>query len=140
MNNLLIVWNDSNNLGIGIIDEQHRGIVSTINSLHYIIRTDQTDKLFPSIVKTIEDYTKTHFATEEIILKASKYPDFEKHKSFHEKLKQLTFAVSKESELLDHPLKFLDFLKDWWMNHINKNDRAYADHVKKYIKEQGLQL
>jgi len=32
-NNLYIVWNQNNNVGIKIIDEQHRGTISTINSL-----------------------------------------------------------------------------------------------------------
>lgn len=32
---LCIVWSDTNNLGIPIIDEQHRGIISASNSLYF---------------------------------------------------------------------------------------------------------
>ncbi len=38
--NVFIVWEDKYNVGIPIIDEQHRGIVTTINSLHFGIQHD----------------------------------------------------------------------------------------------------
>ncbi len=40
-NDLYIIWHPDNDLGIPIIDEQHRGLVSAINSLHYFIKADK---------------------------------------------------------------------------------------------------
>jgi len=42
--NILIVWDSSFNLGIPIVDEQHRGIVSTINSLCFAIQNNMAMK------------------------------------------------------------------------------------------------
>ena len=37
MHNLYIIWEEGYNLGIPIIDEQHRAIVATINTYHYFV-------------------------------------------------------------------------------------------------------
>ena len=48
MGNLLyIVWNEKNNIGVPIIDEQHRGIVIAINSLYYFINERRANEAFP---------------------------------------------------------------------------------------------
>jgi len=44
-NILYIVWSDNNELGIPIIDEQHRAIISTINSLHYFMQPGHGDDI-----------------------------------------------------------------------------------------------
>lgn len=43
-----IAWNGADNLGIRMLDEQHRGIVSTINSLYYPRRNNHTKELLYS--------------------------------------------------------------------------------------------
>ena len=42
---LYIAWNDDNKLGIPIIDEQYRAIISTINSLHYFMQIGHGDDI-----------------------------------------------------------------------------------------------
>lgn len=41
MHTLFIVWSDMNETGIKIIDDQHRGIVSVINSLYFYMSYDK---------------------------------------------------------------------------------------------------
>ena len=38
MKNLYITWKNEDELGIPIIDEQHRGVVTAINSLFYFMQ------------------------------------------------------------------------------------------------------
>jgi len=50
-NILYIVWSDNNSVGIPIIDEQHRGIISTINSLHFFIQAGHGDEILkPTLI------------------------------------------------------------------------------------------
>ena len=130
MNNLLIVWNDSDNLGIGIVDEQHRGIVSAMNSLHYSIRKKRGAQALKSVYNTVRAYTEIHFATEEELLGLSGYPAYEAHRQLHAELIVKNLYIGSESLLMNDPVAFLDFLKDWWINHIRRQDRLYAEHVK----------
>jgi hemerythrin-like metal-binding domain len=134
MNNLLIVWNPSDNLGIPIIDEQHRGIVATINSLHYLHRTKRTREMLNAIINMIREYTRIHFLTEETILAETGYPHLNAHRELHARLISKTFIVGNDSLLMNDPVKFLDFLKDWWHNHIHGQDRLYAEHVIKAMR------
>jgi hemerythrin len=128
-NILYISWTDKNNTGIKIIDEQHKGIVSLINTLHFsMIDIDSFDILEP-IIKTISEYTKLHFITEEELLKQTKYPDSESHVQLHRNLQSKTTIVSKEAAEQNDPAILLKFLKEWWLDHICKEDSKYINFV-----------
>ena len=89
-NVLYIVWNEKNILGIPIIDEQHRGIVSTINSFHYFIRDGQgLDALKPTL-NILAQYTNIHFKTEEALMKKACYSGFEEHVLLQKELMKKT--------------------------------------------------
>ncbi len=129
MQNLLIVWTDINDTGIAIIDQQHRGIVSIINSLFFFIRHKQGKEVLAPTIAMIEQYTKIHFATEEKLLKTAKYPDYEAHKRLHDALISRSITIGNESRRSEDPTRYLMFLKNWWLDHINKHDQIYVDHL-----------
>lgn len=134
MSNLLIVWNETNNLGIPIIDEQHRGIVTAINSLHFAIRVKRSEAPLIHIVNIIREYSRLHFSTEEMILEHSGYPGLAAHRELHAYLTLKSLAVSTDSIILNDPVKYLKFLEEWWLTHINKQDAQYAAHVRAFYK------
>ena len=129
--NILIVWQPSYNLGIPIVDEQHRGIVSTINSLCYAIQKKHGNEILKPIIGMVNEYTRFHFEIEEDFLKKCNYPDLEKHRTLHKELIQTLSQKSKDSIWNKDPLEFLSFLKDWWINHICKEDRIFKDYLAK---------
>lgn len=123
---LYIVWNSNNKLGIPIIDEQHRGIVATINSLHYFIQEGHGLAVLKSTLDILEQYTHIHFQTEEALMKKIKYPDVEAHVLLHRALMKKTKEISGKSIAHKDPGMALIFLKKWWLNHINQEDRKYV--------------
>ena len=129
--NLYIVWNDQNSLGIPIIDEQHRGIVSTINSLHYFVKQGQGDEALTPTLSILEQYTKIHFRIEESLMINANYPGFDEHVLLHKDLWKKTIAIAQESKLSKDADAVLNFLKTWWLGHINGEDRKYGPVVKK---------
>ena len=129
-NTLYIVWNEYNNLGIAIIDEQHRGIVATINSLHYFIQEGQGEDVMNPTLSMLEHYTKVHFLTEEALMKKTGYPAFDEHVTLHGELMKRTRAIAREASLGKDPETVFKFLKEWWLGHINGEHRKYAPHVK----------
>ncbi len=134
MRSLYIVWSEKNELGIPIIDEQHRGIVSTINSFHYFIQEGRGDEVLEPTLATLENYTKIHFATEEDLMQRAGFPDLDKHKALHRTLMKRTTDISRESIYLKDPDMALRFLKEWWLGHINVEDRKYSPYVRKLTK------
>jgi len=130
MNKMLYIkWNESNNLGIPIIDEQHRSIVATINSFHYFIEKGHgMDALKPTL--TILDlYTNLHFSTEEEILTDAGYPGLNEHILLHKELLSKTIEIKAEATSFKEPEIALKFLKKWWLSHINIEDKHYADYI-----------
>jgi hemerythrin len=129
MNTLYIVWNDRYHVGVPIIDEQHRGIVSAINTLFEFIRQGEGQEALKPTFLVLEQYTRLHFKTEERLLQQIKYPDFEAHVGLHRKLVDNTEQIRRTSLASNDPDMVMVFLKEWWMGHINKEDRKYAPYV-----------
>jgi hemerythrin len=132
-NDLYIVWNKENDLGIPIIDEQHRGLVSAINSYHYFIKEGKGVEMVKPIIMTLVQYIDVHFRTEEPLMKDSGYPGYEDHIRLHRKLTLKTENIARESIDTGNAYIALDFLKDWWLNHINSIDRQYVPYVRKML-------
>lgn len=124
-NALYIVWSDTNNLGIPIIDEQHRGIISAINSLYFSMRNGDDPQIVASTLIMLEQYTTIHFKTEQSLMEQAGYPSFKEHSEYHAKLAEKTKKLSFEAKRAVDSNSVLRFLKDWWLIHINKEDRKY---------------
>jgi hemerythrin len=128
---VLIVWKPEYNLGIPIVDEQHRGIVTIINSLFYGMQNKHGEDVLMPVHGMINDYTRIHFKTEEDFLEKCGYSELEEHKEFHRELIDKLNKVGKDSLRQHDPKEFFDFLKEWWINHICSKDRAFMDYFAK---------
>lgn len=132
MQNLFIVWNDVHKTGIKIIDEQHRGVVTAINSLYYFMQHNRGSIVVVPIFDIIEKYTQIHFLTEEAMLEQADYPAFSEHKKYH-----VSFVTSMRKNVAAanyDPQELLVFLKSWWLDHINKKDKDYVPFVLKAME------
>jgi hemerythrin-like metal-binding protein len=126
---LYIIWNDSNLLSIPIIDEQHRGIVSAINSFHYLVMDGQgMDSIQPTL-HALEQLTLLHFRTEEGLFAKTDFPGRAEHVQAHRNFFRQMQAASREAVDSGDSKVMLDFLKKWWLGHINLEDRKYLSHI-----------
>jgi len=127
--NIFIVWKPEYNLGIPIIDEQHRGIVTTINSLFYAMQNKHGENVLRSVINMVTEYTHIHFNVEESFLIKCGFTDFKKHQELHNELRHTLSNIGNKSLWEHNPQKFLDFLKDWWIDHICKKDSIFRDYL-----------
>ena len=127
--NVFIVWKPEYNLGIPIIDEQHRGIVTTINSLYFWMHNNYIKNLLPPIIDMMYDYTQIHFQIEENFLEMIDFPNAQKHHKLHHELSFELKSVGRKSMLDKNPYRFMDFLKEWWINHICCEDLIFRDYL-----------
>jgi hemerythrin len=132
-NALYIVWQATNNTGIPIIDEQHRGIVSTINSLYYFLQHGDAATAFEPTMDVLNHYTSLHFMTEEALMRAAGYPDTEEHVGLHNEFMNRSRAMARYRASEDQARELLGFLKDWWLGHINGKDRDYVAVMRKHL-------
>jgi hemerythrin len=129
--NLFIAWRPEYDLGIRVIDEQHRGIVSTINSLYYGMQTKHGESMLVPIADMVFDYTRIHFEVEEEFLKVLDYPNVNEHCLLHDGLTCELSNIGRKSILHRDPHEFMDFLKRWWLEHICEKDRLFRDYIYK---------
>jgi len=130
-NNIYIVWKEEYNTGINIIDEQHRGIISAINTLHHFIQDGRGEDILKSTMIILEQYIDIHFKTEEALMEKSEYSEFKEHLELHKKWDENTkkLVMNKDTDSSE----VLKFLRTWWIEHINKEDRKYIPSMKKLL-------
>jgi len=127
---LFIIWQECNNTGIDLIDEQYRRIVSIINTLYYSVAIGKgNNKLYSQMLDTLYNYSNIHFMTEEGILETCEYKNIKKHKELHKKLLIDMEQISHITIAANDPSPLLEFLKKWWLEHINNEDRLYASYL-----------
>lgn len=132
---LAIEWQPLNDTGILVLDEQHRGMVSIINSLAFSIKHHNVEFIINNTFIMVDSYIKMHFATEEELMRASGYSGLEDHKKIHGAFINESFSIANKS-LRTHNIDiYMQFLKKWWMEHINGHDRLYIGSIKQYMAE-----
>ncbi len=135
---MAIPWKEEYDLGIKIIDEQHKGFVDILNSLYDLTEENKKEGVNVSdIFKNIYKYTNEHFGTEEAFFDEFDYEETVKHKLAHsdfiDKIKELEKKLIKNhnTEIF---FEIMDFLENWLIEHLNDFDKKYV----KCFKEHGL--
>ncbi len=137
----LIVWKEAYQTGIDIIDEQHKELVSTINSLYSSLTMSNKSSALKPAAEMVMEYTKIHFSTEIEMMKKSAYPLLQEHHVQHEQLiinagRSLHACLKEDGD----PTDFLHFLKDWFIVHIAREDKAYSAHLVEYFADHPDEL
>ena len=137
MPHLFIRWEEEvHKTGLTILDEQHRGLVSLINSFYFHKNDPFIERiLVPTALMTI-NFAKIHFITEQELMTEAAYPEAEDHILVHEKLFKDLINVEMKSRKAKDADGFLAFLKTWWVEHVNDYDRRYVPHLKAYFGDR----
>lgn len=128
MTDELIFWSEKYNLGVHVIDEQHKKMIWIINKLYYTMQTSTEKESLREIMKELVDYADYHFATEEEYFAKFNYEGTEEHIKTHHAYREQIAEFSKEYYENDTMLatKMMDFLREWWTGHILGIDREYV--------------
>ena len=131
---LFIQWQERNETGIAIIDEQHKGIVSIINTFFYLMGHGMNSRiLYSCISDTMRNYSRIHFLAEEGLLEAAGYGKIEAHRKLHRHLILEIDRIEYQAAKFDDAQPLLDFLKKWWITHINEEDMQFVDHLRRCL-------
>lgn len=129
----IVTWSDEYSVDIQEIDEQHKVLVGLINELYgALCHKDNYDEV-RHVLDELMNYTRVHFAVEECLLRLFEYPKYDAHKDIHDsiinKLDQLYAQFKGGDNKVG--MELLLFLKDWLMDHINREDKRYSVHLQK---------
>lgn len=124
---LYIVWKDEFNINNPILDEQHRAVVTSINSLYYFIQQGWGLAALEPTLKIIRMYSSFHAKTEEGILGQLDCPHMQEHINSQKRFEKDVNEASKEAIDMKDPQILLTFLRKWWQKHLNEEHAHYAE-------------
>ena len=123
-------WTSDLELGIEVIDNQHRRIVEYINDLHQAIDRQSRAEV-GEVLEQLVEYTMSHFAFEESLLDEAGYVHSKPHKRMH---KLFSRKIGEYQERLEqgHDVaeELHDMLARWLLTHIRRDDADYVGSVK----------
>ena len=114
------------------MDSEHQRLIDIINKLYSAMRSGRSKDAIGSILDELADYTKTHFADEERLMKESGYEGFDEQKRAHEALISTVIETQRKyrsGTALGQEV--MNFLKDWLVNHIQGMDKRYGPAMNK---------
>lgn len=127
-----VTWKDEYSVGVPVIDDDHKKLLSLINNLQASIHYHTGDEFEKKALDEVVEYTSYHFSREEELMEKSGYPDLEAHKKEHQAMiaKVGSFVAEYEAKGHDVLEGIADYLGQWLITHINGTDQKYAPYLK----------
>ncbi len=91
----LFSWKEKYSVNVREIDEQHKKLIGMIAQLDDAMREGKGKQVLDKTLQDLIGYTRTHFMTEERIMKANGYPDYEEQKTKHDKMNQKVLEIKQ---------------------------------------------
>ena len=131
----LIEWKEEYSVSVKRFDADHKKLFSLLNALSDAMAKGHGRFVIQSVLHQLIDYTRQHFAAEEIAMRTVAFPGLASHAAEH---RALTAKVEKfaaecgEGKIIT--IDVLYFLRDWLDHHILVTDRKYAEA----LEQSGL--
>lgn len=120
--NIYIHWDEADEQGEMIIDEQHRAIIATINSFYYFLSQGYGVEELKPTLELILKYMLFHLKTEEGILITTEYPHIKEYAAIEKKTMTGLKQTIQASIRFGEPEEVLIFLKQWWKDHLIEHE------------------
>ena len=129
-------WDNSIELGIPTIDEQHKALFGWINALDDAIRNGDGSEAVGEVIWKLITYVTEHFSAEERLMLSGNYPELAAHRKEHDgfvsRLREIQVDFIDGHEM---GTNVLDFLVDWLVCHIKGTDQRYSRFIRQ--QEEG---
>jgi hemerythrin len=129
-----VEWKPFYSVGDASIDDEHKRLLGMIDEMYQATQLGNDQMRFYGVLEELADYTVVHFDHEERLMRQCGYPDFDAHKTMHEEMRRraLEFRANANSVVARD---LLQFLKIWWVRHIQNQDKGYAPYLEAVIRQ-----
>ena len=118
-----LVWNERYNIGVDIIDKEHKKLFSILNKLFDFGQQEEKSQwVCQEAIKYFRDHALKHFADEEAYMVSIDYAGLEVHRRIHRNFRERTIpALERELELNKYSPEsvnhFLGVCAGWLIGH-----------------------
>ena len=125
-------WRNEFSVQIGTVDAQHKMLFALADELYTAMSMGRSKPALGQILNRLVQYTQTHFAHEERLMRMHGYPELAAHKAEHDALTRqvLEFQADFSQGRIAMSVQLLQFLKDWLEHHIKGSDRKYSPFLR----------
>lgn len=135
-----LVWNERYNIGVDIIDKEHKKLFSILNKLFDFGQQEEKSQwVCQEAIKYFRDHALKHFADEEAYMVSIDYAGLEVHRRIHRNFRERTIpALERELELNKYSSEsvnhFLGVCAGWLIGHSLIEDHAIVsgENVKQW--------
>jgi len=133
----VLEWRKEYEVGVAIIDAQHRELLRQMNALSAKVRHGDSEGT-REVLGFLGTYAVEHFRTEEALMAETRYPLAAEHAQEHVRFVERFTELTREVEAGTHePLSLLFRIQlgmiDWVITHTTGTDQ----HLGEYLKETG---
>lgn len=130
----MLWWDERLTTGVEAIDQQHKSIFRKANQILSLEVTTDYEEIMTEF-DFLVDYALEHFSQEEKVMLEYHYEGFKHHRMQHSYFMNEIFDIKMELKEGNITVDVLDKLKlliiEWLVNHINQEDKALVEKIKK---------
>ncbi len=132
----MFIWKKEFELGIPVVDAQHRQLLAIGNRLHGLLEAHRADDdsydAILNVLAELRDYTIQHFHAEEMLFRKYNYPEYDSHKKEHDEF--VAYLNSVDTRQVDENqtgfmMELLNHVIQWVFRHIISADFLYKDYL-----------
>lgn len=135
-----LVWKEEYNVGVDIIDKEHKRLFKIINRLFAFGDEDKKSQwACQEGIKYFKEHAMKHFSDEENYMASIHYKDIETHRHIHKDFREKTLpALEQELEQSDYSADavdhFLGVCAGWLIGHTLTEDQAITgEQISKWV-------
>jgi hemerythrin len=115
-------------VGVKMLDCDHRVLFEAIKELQAAASADGDLRRTRSLLRKLADFTLTHFALEEGMMLATKFPGMAQHRLHHQQLTEHVAALASRNNRNGLPLdsEAMNLLSELHVNHVRSDDMHYG--------------
>ncbi len=128
-----ITWDQKLEVGIEVVDKQHRRWIGLFNDLIAALEAGNEEKVVRETVESLLEYTNYHFKTEEALMERAGYDEVElgfhrrEHRVFTDQIvifrDRLAYGFQKVTP------EVVDYMRGWLVTHVTATDRGYITSI-----------
>ena len=124
-------WTPEYAVHVAEIDRQHRVWFDLVNRLHEAMLAGNGREVLGGLLGETTKYTLHHFAAEENLMAAARYPALQTHVKQHDALRERTnvFVGRFERGESTMTIEFTLFLSEWVRQHTTSADRRLGEYL-----------
>jgi hemerythrin len=121
-------WNEALATGVPLLDQQHKALFKCVSEIEWAVQEKRVILTIHAVAQ-LKTYVRSHFSTEEHLMRIHGFPGLEKHIEEHRRFTSALFEMIMANVQRDNSAEMLQFLRNWLVDHVARSDMEYVPYL-----------